>query len=111
MSDRKLVDIFQRDRAGRAGLLAVATEDAAQQVHIEDTGIALAGRDALLLGVLLRLDIDRIGGTRPSAEEAADAALQAILITVEHMASAEALRQFRVVPLDMKPSSASCPAP
>src|SRR5207245_3588270 len=41
-----------------AGFLAHATVDAAQQIDLVTLGISLAGRDAMLRGVLRRLDHD-----------------------------------------------------
>src|SRR5690348_5433683 len=90
MRHRKLVDALQRDGARWAGLLAVAAEDAAQEVHVEATRVALAGGDASLLVVLGGLDVDSVGGAGAGAEETADATLQAVLVAVQHVAPAKA---------------------
>ena len=56
---RKLMP--KHDRLGRARLLAVAAEDAAQQVDFVHLGIAFAGRGRMAGIVLRRLDIDGSG--------------------------------------------------
>src|SRR5438067_12160815 len=52
----QLVVVPEHDRLGRADLLAVAAEDAADHVDLVALRVALARRDASLVGVLVRLD-------------------------------------------------------
>ncbi len=89
------------DGVGGAGLDTVSAEDAAVVVDVVDGGVAFAAADAHLIGVLLGLDVDAVGGAGGGAEEAADAFFQAMLIALEDMLAAEALlklgRGFRVV--------------
>src|SRR5262249_22474520 len=82
MRGGQLVDVLQRDGAGGAGLFAVTTEDAAQEVHVEDASIALARRDTLLCGVLLSLDVDGVRRAGPRAEVAANTAFQTAGVAV-----------------------------
>src|SRR5205085_6587190 len=84
---RHLVRRGQRERARRTRLHAETAHDAAQVVDLVVLRVPLAGRDAMLLGVLRALDVDRVGRTRERAELAADALLQAVLVLVEQMAA------------------------
>src|SRR5690606_18457730 len=52
--------------------------------------VPLARRVALLLGVVRALHVDRVGGTGPGTQLAADALLQAVRMTVELVPSVEA---------------------
>src|SRR6202165_4419152 len=82
---RQLVLGSQHDRLYRARVLAVAAEDAAQHVDLVRLGVALARRDALLLGVL-GSDHENAGErTRGGAQLAADAALEAIVVPAQVM--------------------------
>src|SRR3954447_16349254 len=88
LGDLELVP--ERDRVERARELAVAAEDAAAHVDLVDARVALAGRDAVLGGVLGCDDADAVGRARGSAEGAADALLEPVLMPVEHVSAAEA---------------------
>ena len=81
------------DGVGGAGFDAVAAEDAAVVVDVVDLGVALGGGDALLLGVLGRLDVDAVRRAGGGAEEAGYALLQAVLVALQHVLAAEALLQ------------------
>src|SRR5437667_4700794 len=81
----QFIFVFQRNGPGRTRGLAIATEDAAQQIDVKDFSVALAGGDAVFLGIFLGLDIDGIGWASPGAEEAANTAFQAILIAMQHV--------------------------
>src|SRR3954466_8815479 len=59
------VHVAHRQGAGRAGLDAEPTEDAAQVVDLVDAAVALARGEALLLGVVGTLDTYRIRGAGP----------------------------------------------
>src|SRR6185437_2485049 len=72
------------------GQLAVAAEDAAAHVDLVDAGVALAGRVALLVGVLRRDDADAVRRAGGGAERATDALLEAVLVPVQTVAAAEA---------------------
>src|SRR3989304_10607285 len=48
----KLVVISQHDAFGGTGIFAIATENAKQHVDLVSAGIALAGREALVIGIL-----------------------------------------------------------
>src|SRR5262245_59660097 len=93
----ELVCVFQRDCASGTGCLAVATEDATQHIDIEDAGVALTGGDAILLDVLLRLDVDGVGGAGACAEVAAHAAFKAVLVAMQDMPAPEARRQLALL--------------
>jgi hypothetical protein len=93
----QLVLVAQDDRLRRAGLLAVAAEDAAQHVDLVAAGVALAGRDARLVGVLGRLDVDGLGRAGGGAQRAADAALQAVLVAHQVVAAPEARDRDRLL--------------
>src|SRR6266550_2173918 len=85
-----LVLVAERDRVERAGQLAVAAEDAAAHVDLVDPGVPLAGRDAVVGGVLLRDDADAVGRAGSRAERAADALLEPVLVPPEPVPPAEA---------------------
>lgn len=87
----------EHDRLGRAGFFAVATEDAAQQVHLVDRGIALARRRGMRRVVLRRLHVDRAGGASRLTQHAADAALHAVLVAAQFVLAAEARIERRRV--------------
>jgi len=57
-----------RDRVERASDLAVAAEDAAADVDLVYGRVALAGRDAVLRGVLGGDDTDAVGRARGGAQ-------------------------------------------
>src|SRR5579885_284957 len=69
----QLVVLLQRDCAGGAGSLAVATEDATQHIYIEDFRVPFAGGDAILFCVLFGLNVDGVRRARARAEVAANA--------------------------------------
>lgn len=70
---------------GGTGFYAIAAEDAAGIVNVVDLGVAFAGGDAIGRGILSRFDVNAVRGTRGGAEEAANALLVAILITLKDM--------------------------
>ena len=88
----ELVLVAHRQRARRARLDAQSAEDAAQVVDLVDAAVALAGREALLLGVVRALDVDRVGRAGPGAQLAADALLETVGVAVEQVAAVEARR-------------------
>src|SRR4030042_769937 len=61
VDERQLVGVPQYNGLGRAGILTVDAENAAQHVDLIGAGIALARGEALLVGVLGGLHEDRIG--------------------------------------------------
>ena len=79
----QLVLVRHRQRPGRAGLDAQSAEDAAQVVDLVDAAVALTRRVPLLVGVVGPLDVDRVRGTGPGAQLAADALLQPVGVPVE----------------------------
>src|SRR5271166_2376492 len=80
----ELVVVAHRDRVERTGDLAVAAEDAAREVDLVHSRVALAGGDSVLRSVLGRDHADAVGRTGGRAERAADALLQArVLEAVE----------------------------
>jgi hypothetical protein len=87
---RDLVLVAERDCVERARKLAVAAEDAAAHVDLVDARVTLAGGDAVVRRVLSRNDPDAVGRARGRAQRAADALLQAVLVDVEPVTSAEA---------------------
>src|SRR5262245_57581984 len=86
---RDLELVAERDRVERARELAVAAEDAAAEVDLVDTRVALAGRDPVVRRVLGGDDPDAIRRAGGCAERAADALLEAVLVQMEAMAAAE----------------------
>ena len=83
------------DGVGGAGLDTVAAEYAAVVVNVVDLGVALGGGDAPLLGVLVGLDVDAIGGAGGGAEEAGHAFFQAIFVALQDVCPAVALFEDR----------------
>src|SRR5262245_45466320 len=83
--------MLEHDRIRRAGVLAVAAEDAAQHIDLVRRRIALAGRVRLLRVILGRDDQDRVGRAGGRAERTADAALLAVGETLQLVLAAEAL--------------------
>src|SRR4029079_6356233 len=67
-------------------------QDAAQVVDLVDAAVALAGAEALLVGVGRALDVDRVRRAGPGAQLAADALLEAVGPAVELVAAVEARR-------------------
>src|SRR5215207_5814968 len=86
----ELVLVPERDRVERAGEFAVAAEDAAAHVDLVDAGVALAGRDPVRRRVLGRDHADAVGRARGSAERAADALLEPVLVRMQPVAAPEA---------------------
>src|SRR5574341_408894 len=78
--ERQLVVVLQDNRLCWAGILAVAAEDAAQHVDLVGLGVALARGIPFVVGVLRRLHENRVGGAGSSAQRAADALLQPVII-------------------------------
>lgn len=68
---------------GRAGLDAIAAEDATRIIDIVDARIAFSGGNALNIGVFGGFDIDATRGTGCGAQEAAHAFFQAVFIPVQ----------------------------
>ena len=84
--DRELVVLAHEDRRHRAGLFAVAAEDAARLVNLVDRRVARAGHHrAVVLG---RFEIDRVGRARHRAQAAGHALLQAVLVAHQHLFAA-----------------------
>ena len=79
------------DGVGGAGFNTVAAEDAAVVVDVVDLGVALGGRDAVLGGVLVGLDVDAVGGTGGGTEETGHALFQAVLVALQDVGAAIAL--------------------
>jgi hypothetical protein len=79
--------VAERDRVERARELAVAAEDAAAHVDLVDAGVALAGRDAVLGGVLFCDHANAVRRARRGAERAADALLEPVLVLVQAVPS------------------------
>src|SRR5262245_19522441 len=71
--DGELVVLAHEDRRHRAGLFAVAAEDAARLVDLVRRRVARAGHHRAV--VLRRLEVDRIGRARHRAETAGHALL------------------------------------
>ncbi len=91
----EFVLVAHGQRPGRAGLDAQPAEDAAAVVDLVDAGVPLAGGEALLLGVVAALDVDRVGRAGPGAQLAADALLQAVRVTVEDVPAVVPRRRWR----------------
>src|SRR5262249_8843706 len=89
---RRVEPRVHADGVDRAGLDAVAAEDAAQLVDHERLGEALVAAARVALGVLARLDGDALGRAGRGAAEAGDAAGRAVLAEREPMDAAEAIR-------------------
>src|SRR5207249_7143587 len=87
----------QHDRLHRAGVLAVAAEDAAQHVDLVRLRVALARRHAVLVGVLGGDHEDAADRASRRAELAADAALEPVVIAAQVVAAAVALRARRLL--------------
>src|SRR5688572_30590346 len=86
--------MFQHDRVGRAGILTVAAEDAAQHINLIGRGIALARRVWVRRIILGRHNQDRVGRAGRRAQRAADAALHAVAEALELVPAAEALAHW-----------------
>ena len=88
-------------RPGRAGLDAQPAQDAAQVVDLVDAAVPLPRREALLVGVLRALDVDRVRRAGPGAQLAADALLQPVGPAVQLVTTVEPrgghLRPVRVL--------------
>src|SRR5712691_3887612 len=94
---RQLVLGAQHDRLHGARILAVAAEDAPQHVDLVGLGVALAWRDAVLVGVLRGDDQDAANRARRGAQLAADAALEPVLIAPQVVPTAVALGPRRLL--------------
>ena len=81
--DGELVVLAHEDRRHRAGLFAVAAEDAARLVDLVDLRVARPGGHAAV--VLGRFEIDRVGRAGHRAEAAGDALLEAVLVPHQHL--------------------------
>ena len=91
------------DGVGGAGLDAVAAKDAAGVIDVVDAGVALAGGDALGVGIFGGFDIDAAGGAGGGAEEAADAFLEAVFIALQDVNAAIArLKMDGLVGIDSR---------
>src|SRR5579875_527617 len=80
---------------GGAGFDAISAEDAAVVIDVVNLGVALATGDADLIGVFGGFDIDAVGGTSGSAEEAGDALFHAVFVALQDVGAAIALFEFR----------------
>ena len=87
-----------------AGFHAIAAEDAAVVVDVVNLGVALRGADAVVAGILRRLDVDAIGRAGRGAQEAGDALLQAIFIAAQNVDAAIAGFKMRGLDRDSSPS-------
>src|SRR4029079_11819879 len=85
----QLVLVGHRQRARRAGLDAQDAQDAAQVVDLVHAAVALAGAEALLVGVRGALDVDRVRRAGPGAQLAPDALLQPVGPPVELVPAVE----------------------
>ena len=94
---RQLVLGPEADGIDRAGLLAVAAEDAAQHVDLVDRREALTRRRRVRRIVVGRLDVDRPRRAGRRAQLAADAALEPVVVPVQPVPTTERGRQ---APLD-----------
>ena len=79
---------------GRAGLDAVAAEDAAVVIDVVNLGVALAPADTQRVGVLGGLDVNTISGAGGGAQKTGDALFQAVFIALQLMDTAVALLEF-----------------
>src|SRR5215469_17914996 len=79
------------DRVGRARLDAIAAKDAAVVIDVVDLGVALRGRDALLLGVLCRLDINAVCRAGCRAQKTGHALLESVLVALQDVRAAISL--------------------
>ena len=90
--DRRLVVLAHEDRRHRAGLFAVAAEDAARLVDLVDLRVARAGHHRAV--VFRRFEVDRVGRAGHGAEAAGHALFQAVFVPHQHLLAAE-LREHR----------------
>src|SRR5688572_11031918 len=73
------------DGVSRTSLDAIPAKDAAVVIDVIDAGVTLGPGDAVLGGVLGRLDIDAVRGAGCRAEKTCHALLQPILIALEYV--------------------------
>ena len=78
------------DGVGGAGLDTVAAEDAAVVVDVVGFGVAFAGRDALLGGIVGCLDEDAVGWAGGGAEETGDAFFESVFVALQLVSATEA---------------------
>lgn len=74
-----------RNRVSGAGLDAIAAKNAARIINIVNAGVALAGGDALRVSILRGFNINAIRGAGRSAEEAAYAFLESVLVALQNV--------------------------
>src|SRR5689334_11438670 len=78
----------------RAGLDAVAAEDAAVVVDVIDSSVAFGAADAILFCILGGFDVNAVRWACGCAEKAGYALFQSILVALEDMQSAKALLEL-----------------
>jgi len=80
------------DGIGRAGVNAVAAENATGIVNVVDTGVTLSRGDAIGFVVFSGFDVNAIRGARGCAKKTTNAFFEAVFVTLEDVNAAIARR-------------------
>ena len=80
------------DRIGRAGVNAVAAEDAAGIVNIVDAGVTLSRWNAIGFVVFSGFDVNTIRGARSCAKKTTNALLETVFVALQYVNAAIARR-------------------
>jgi len=87
--DFETVSVGDRIRGTR--LDAISAEDTSVVIDVIDLGVTLCSAHPMLGRILCRLDVNAIRGTRRRAQEAGNALLQPILVTLQDVHAAKTL--------------------
>ena len=79
------------DGIGRTGFHAVSAKNAAVIVNVVDLGVALSARNADLIGVFRRFDVDAVGRAGGGAQKTGHTLFEAVFVALEDVHATEAL--------------------
>jgi len=79
-----------RNRVRRASLHTIPAKDTSIVINVVDFGVAFGAAYAVFGGVVGGFDVDAVGGTVGSAEEAGYALFQSVFVALEDVGAAEA---------------------
>ena len=82
---RKFKTVTVRDGVRGAGLNTIAAEDAAVVIDVVDLGVTLGPAYSVLRSVFGGLDVDAIRRAGRRAQEARNALLQPVLVTLQYV--------------------------
>src|SRR5437763_10986914 len=86
-----------RNRIGRTCFHTIPAKDTSIVVNVINLGVALRPRNAVLCGVLVRLDVNTVRRTCRGTQKTGYAFLQPVLVALQHVLAAKALLKLRTL--------------